>query len=72
MRVSVPVPHKIAQMEGEVVLMSIGKLIMYLCNISMEILINMVAPILDFVYSGGQGLEKCFLRKVRVSLLITR
>ena len=49
-----------AQMKYEVVLMSIDTLIMFLCSVTMEILINIVAPILNFVYFGGQKLEKGF------------
>ena len=58
--VSVPGHHKMAHMKCEVVLMSIDTLIMFLCNVTMEILINMMAHILHFVYFGGQRLGNCF------------
>ena len=51
--------HKMAQIECEVVLLSIYILIMFLCNVTVEMLIDLRAPILHFVYSGGQRPEKC-------------
>ena len=49
MNISRSVPgHKMAEMKCEVGLMSIDTLIMFLCNVTMEILINVVAPILHF------------------------
>ena len=50
----------IGQIKCEVVLMSIDTLIMFLCNVTMEISINMVALILRFVYFGGPRLERGF------------
>ena len=47
-------------MKGEIVLMSIDTMILFLCNVIMEILVNMVAYILLFVYFGGRRLEKGF------------
>ena len=47
--VSVQGHHKMAHMKYEVVLMSIDTLIKFLCNVTMEILINMMAPILHLV-----------------------
>ena len=58
--VSVSGHHRIAQMKCEVVLMSNDTFIMFLCNVTMEILTNMVAVILHFVYFGGQVIEKGF------------
>ena len=58
--VSVLGHHKMDQIKCEVVLMSVGTLIMFLCNVAMEILTKMLAPILHFVYFGGQTLETAF------------
>ena len=53
MAVSVLGHHKMAQMKGEIVWMSIDTITMFLCNFIIEILINMMALILEFVYLGG-------------------
>ena len=58
--VSLPGHHMMAQIKGDTVLMSFDTMIMFLCNIIMEFLLNMVTLILNFVYFGGQKLEKGF------------
>ena len=50
--VSDPGHHKLAQIKGEFVLMSIATIIMFLFDIIIVILVNMVALILYFVYFG--------------------
>ena len=50
--------HKMAQMKGELVLKSSDILIMLLQHVTMEILINMLAAILNFVRFGGKRLVK--------------
>ena len=58
--VNVPGHHKMAQMKGDIVLMSIDTMVMFLCNDNMEILLDKVTLILHFVNFGGQRLEKGF------------
>ena len=56
--VSAPAHQKMAQMKGEVALKSTDILIMLLHCVTMEILINMVTAILNFVRFGSKRLVK--------------
>ena len=55
---SAPAHHNMAQMKGEVALKSIDVLIMLLYCVTMEMLINMLTAILNFVHFGGKRLVK--------------
>ena len=55
---SAPAHHNMAQMKGEVALKSIDVLIMLLYCVTMEMLINMLTAILNFVRFGGKRLVK--------------
>ena len=59
--VSVTWDRELAQMKGEIVRMSIDTIIMFLFNFIIQILLNMVALILHFVYFGAQRVEKRLL-----------
>ena len=56
--VSIPAHHKMAQMKGELVLKSIDILIMLLRHVTMEILMKMVAAILNFLRFRGENSKK--------------
>ena len=57
---SVTAHHKMAKMKGQVVLKSNGILIMLLRHVTMEILINKAAAILNCLRFGGERLVKGF------------